>query len=283
MFPVLFKIGPVPIHTYGFMMAVAFLVGVHLMQRDAKKVGIDPRVIADVALYSLPLAILGARIAFISMYPGGFSLRDPIGWIALWRGGLVFQGAPVFVIPFAYYYLRKHKVPFLRAADIITPYIPLGHGIGRIGCFFYGCCYGRLTDLPWGIRFPRIPFDGTVAAKGSPAYLDHLDRFSDMGLSSEWSHAVHPTQLYSFVGLVGICGLLLLLRKRWNPYAGFTLPLYLVIYSVFRFIVEFFRGDHNPVHFLSLTDQQLFAIFFAVLGLFLFFILRGASRGGSRV
>lgn len=96
MYPVLLKIGPVPIHTYGFMMAVAFLVCVYLMQRDAIKVGLDPKVFADTALYSLPLGILGARLAFIMMYPGEFSLSDPIGWIALWRGGLVFQGAPRF-------------------------------------------------------------------------------------------------------------------------------------------------------------------------------------------
>lgn len=278
MYPVLLKIGPVPIHTYGFMMAVAFLVCVYLMQRDAIKVGLDPKVFADTALYSLPLGILGARLAFIMMYPGEFSLSDPIGWIALWRGGLVFQGAPVFVIPFVFYYLRKHKVSFLRAADIITPYIPLGHGIGRIGCFFYGCCYGTLTGVPWAIRFPRIPADNAVSPTGSPAYLDHLDRFSDMTLSSEWSHAVHPTQLYSFLGLVGICVLLLVLRKRWNPYAGFTLPLYFFLYSLFRFGVEFFRGDHNPVHFLALTDQQLFAIFFAIGGLLLFFIFKKVAE-----
>lgn len=99
-----------------------------------------------------------------------------------------------------------------------------------------------------------------------------------MTLSSEWSHAVHPTQLYSFLGLVGICVLLLVLRKRWNPYAGFTLPLYFFLYSLFRFGVEFFRGDHNPVHFLALTDQQLFAIFFAVGGLLLFFIFKKVAE-----
>lgn len=278
MYPVLIKLGPVPIHTYGFMMAVAFLVGVHFMQRDATKRGRNPKVFADTALYSLPLGILGARIAFIIMHPGEFSLSDPIGWVALWRGGLVFQGAPVLVIPFVFYYLRRHKVSFLQAADIITPYIPLGHGIGRIGCFFYGCCYGTLTEVPWAIRFPRIPEDTTASPTGSPAYLDHLDRFSDMSLTSGWSHTIHPTQLYSFVGLVGICVLLLTLRKRWNPYTGFTLPLYFFLYSLFRFGIEFFRGDHNPVHVLSLTDQQLFAIVFAVGGLLLFFMLKSFSK-----
>ncbi len=109
---------------------------------------------------------------------------------------------------------------------------------------------------------------------GSPAYLDHLSRFSDVTLASHWSHAIHPTQLYSSLGLLAIFGVMLALRRYWNPFTGFTMPAYFVLYGVFRFIVEFYRGDHNPVHVFGLTDQQVFSILFALFGVGLFLVLR---------
>lgn len=274
MIPTLLEIGPVPIHSYGLMIAIGFLLAIIFIQRDAKHAGLDPKIFMDGALYVLPIGIFGARITHILLYPDSYSLTDPIGWIAVWNGGLVFQGGPPLVIIFCYYYLKKNGVYPWMAADLTFPYLGLAHGFGRMGCFLNGCCYGATSDVPWAIPFRRIPSDTALAIIGSPAFEDHLQRFSDMTTQSQWSHPVHPTQLYSFVGLISICLFLLLLRKYWHPYPGFTMPLYFIAYGIFRFIVEFFRGDHNPVHVFSLSDQQIFALLFSLFGVFFFFFLR---------
>ena len=279
--PVLFELGPLKVHSYGLMIAVGFLTALYLLQRDASKKGFDPKVFADLAFILLPLGIAGTRIAHIIMFPENYSWDDPLGWIAIWRGGLVFQGAPPVALAFVYFWFKKHNVPFWQGCDLMFPYAPLAHGIGRIGCFLNGCCYGRPSDVPWAIPARRVPWDLSKEVIGNAGFLDHLRRFSDVSVNSHWSHPMHPTQLYSFVGLVMICGVILLLRKRWNPYPGFTMPVYFFLYGVFRFIVEFYRGDHNPVHILGLSDQQLFSVAFAVFGAALFVVLglRARSKG----
>ena len=279
--PVLFEIGPIKIHAYGLMIAVGFLTGLYFVQRDATKRGMNPKVFADMAFIMLPLGIAGTRILHIIMFPESYSWKDPIGWIAVWRGGLVFQGGAPVAIAFMVYYLRRHHIPFWPACDILFPYVPLGHGLGRVGCFLNGCCYGRPTDVPWGVPARRVPWDLSETATGSPAFIEHLNRFSDVTSQSHWSHPIHPTQLYSFAGLVVICGVILLLRKYWNPYPGFTMPAYLVLYGIFRFIVEFYRGDHNPVHMFGLSDQQVLSALFVAGGLALYAVLWARARARS--
>lgn len=274
MYPVLLEIGPLKIHAYGMMIAVGFLTGLYFVQRDAAKCGMPPKVFADMAFIVLPLGIIGTRVAHIIMYPEYYSWNDPIGWIAIWRGGLVFQGGPPLALAFVYYYFRKHQIPFWKGCDVMFPYLPMGHGFGRVGCFLKGCCYGLPTGVPWAIPARRVPWDISKPVEGSPAFEEHLHRFSDVTVESHWSHAIHPTQLYSFAGLLVICAILLALRRYWNPFPGFTVPLYLIFYGAFRFIVEFYRGDHNPVHMLGLSDQQLFSLVFALLGVVLFIFLK---------
>ncbi len=274
MLPILFKIGPIPIHSYGLMIAIGFLTAIYLVQRDAVKAGLDPKVFADGAFWVLPLGIAGTRLLHIVMFPEGYSWGDPLGWIAVWRGGLVFQGGPPVAIVFIWFYLKKKNVSFWKASDIVVPYLAMAHGLGRVGCFLNGCCYGAPSDLPWAFPYRRVPWDISLPATGSPAYLDHLRRFPDMTPMDHWSHAIHPTQLYGVVGLLMLCGILLYLRKHWNPFDGFLLPTYFVIYGIGRFVVEFFRGDHNPTHVLDLSDQQIFSVAFALGSVVLFAIMR---------
>jgi phosphatidylglycerol:prolipoprotein diacylglycerol transferase len=267
MLPTLFKIGPLAIHSYGLMIAIGFLVGLFFIRRDARKEGIDQNVITDMCFWGLLVAIVGTRLLYIAMFPEEFSWSDPIGWFAIWRGGLVFQGGPPAAIVFCYFYLKRKGLPTWRTADIILPYLPLGHAFGRLGCFLNGCCYGLPSDLPWAIPFRRVPWDASQPAVGSPVFLDHLSRFDDMHVTDHWSHAVHPTQLYESAALLVITGILLLLRKKWRPFNGFTLPAYLFLYGVWRFINEFFRGDHNPTRVGWMTDQQVMSLGFAVAAL----------------
>lgn len=278
MFPILFEIGPLKINSYGLMIAVGFLTALFFAQRDAVKRGLSPKVFADMAFILLPLGIAGTRIAHIIMFPESYSWDDPIGWIAIWRGGLVFQGGMPVGLAFVYYWFKKHDIPFWKGCDVMFPYLPMAHGFGRVGCFLKGCCYGLPTEVPWAIPARRDPWDLAEPVTGSPAFIEHLSRYSDVTVQSHWSHPIHPTQLYSFAGLLIICGILLAARRYWNPFAGFTVPAYLVLYGVFRFIVEFYRGDHNPVHVLGLSDQQIFSLVFALSGVGLFVFLRIRAR-----
>jgi len=277
MYPILFEIGPIPIRTYGLMIAIGFLTALFFIQREAKKKGIDPEVISNAAFWALLLGIAGTRVLHIMMFPAQYSWTDPVGWIALWQGGLVFQGGPPVVMVFLYFYFKKYAINFWQVADITAPFLALGHGIGRLGCFAYGCCYGKPTDSFLGTAFPRYPRDPALALEGSPAYIEHLYSHQ-IAEGSLWSLPVHPTQLYSFAGLVLIGVLLYLIKRKWQPFYGSILSLYFVFYGIFRFIVEFYRGDRNPTHFGALSDQQVFCFVFIALGVGLFLWLRHRNR-----
>ncbi|MDX9975423.1 MAG: prolipoprotein diacylglyceryl transferase, partial [FCB group bacterium] len=264
-------IGPLKLHTYGLFLAMAFLLSLYLIQWDSKRSGLDAQKVVDLTFWTLLAGIIGSRVLHILMFPEEYSWSDPIGWIALWNGGLVYQGGLIGGITFCYIFMRKKKMDVWRTADVVLPYLPLAHAVGRLGCFFgYGCCYGKATDSPLGVCFPRIPADISQPATGSPAYVDY---FGHLGRQL-WSPPVHPTQLYEFFGLLGVFFLLLYLRKHWHPYKGFVFASYLVCYGVLRFFIEIFRGDHNPTRFAGLSDQQVFSILFALAGVGLFLIMR---------
>lgn len=264
----------IPIHTYGTLIAIGFLTSLHFIQRDAKREGLDPEVIGNAAFWALVLGVAGTRVLHIIMYPDQYAWNDPIGWFALWNGGLVFQGALPTVIIFLFWYFKRNNVDFWRVVDVAMPYVPLGQAFGRLGCFGYGCCYGKPTGMPWGIAFPRIPADHTLDATGSPAFIDHA--YHQHLISPEAAHslAIHPTQLYSSFGLFMICFTLILIRSRFRQFQAITMPSYLILYGIFRFIVEFFRGDHNPTLLNTLSLQQIFSIAFAAIGIALYFYLK---------
>ncbi|HEO72475.1 MAG TPA: prolipoprotein diacylglyceryl transferase [Candidatus Hydrogenedentes bacterium] len=270
MFPTLLKVGPVTFHSYGLMIAVGFLAAFTMVKRDARKQGIDPQFANEMWLWALLWGIAGTRILHIIMFPDAYSWKDPLGWIAIWRGGLVFQGALPPAILYGWYYARKHEMRFWTLVDLIVPYIPLAHAFGRVGCFLNGCCYGKRTELPWGISFPRVPWNLSVSPTGSPAYLDHCRRFALSHASDHWSYPVHPTQLYSVAALLCICATVVLIRDKWHPFAGVSMPAYFTLYGAFRFFVEFLRGDHNPTHFGAFSDQQVFSLLLVAGGLILF-------------
>jgi phosphatidylglycerol:prolipoprotein diacylglycerol transferase len=267
MHPVLFKLGPLTLHTYGLLLAIAFLVGLFLIQRDARRFGLNVNAISDLCFWCLVMGVIGSRVAHVVMYPDQYSLGDPLGWLAIWRGGLVFQGGFLAALLFGIWFAWYRKLDFGRTIDAAVPYLPLAHAIGRLGCFFgVGCCYGRPTDLPWGVSFPRHPSDVSVPATGSEPYLHfHGSRGEEL-----WSPPIHPTQLYEAFGLVLIFMALLYVRRRWHPFNGFILPTYMVLYGILRFINEFFRGDGNPVVVFGLTEQQVFSVLTAVVGLVIF-------------
>lgn len=260
MYPTILELGPITLYSYGLMIAIGFLVVLFFIQRDAKRVGIDPNALSDTAFWVLILGVAATRLAHIILYPQYYSWTDPIGWINVTNGGLVFQGAIPVAIIFCYWNLRRRNVPFWKAADVVMPFIPVGQAFGRTGCLLKGCCHGvRADELPWAVSFPSE----------SPAFALHQQRYADFPADAAWSYPVHPTQLYSVLLLLTMCGLLILMRQK-RPFVGVTLPGYFILYGICRFIVEIFRGDGNPTQSwlgIELTSQQTFCVVMIALGI----------------
>jgi len=232
MLPIICQIGPATIYSYGLMLAMAVIVCTFLLTKDAKREGIGQEFILDLVFWTILGGILGARIFFVILNLS-FFLENPFQIFMIQNGGLAFQGGLILGGIVGVGFVKKKKQSVTKLLDLSAPYLALGHGIGRIGCFLNGCCYGRHLD--WGIFFP--------------VHGDHL----------------HPTQLYATIGLVVIYFVLKRAQKS-SPYGGSIFILYLILASVLRFSIEFFRADHVEI-FLGLSIFQLvcMVLFFGAL------------------
>jgi phosphatidylglycerol:prolipoprotein diacylglycerol transferase len=228
MHPVLFKIGPITIYTYGFFVFLGVLVGYYLSLRRAHQQKINSKNFSDLIFWSIIIAFLGARLFFIFTQWRLF-IHDPFT-ILFSRSGFVFYGGVIFGGAAFYLISRRKKIPFLPAADILTLYLPLAHALGRIGCFFYGCCYGLPTDSVIGLKF--MPPAPAAFVRGP----------------------VIPTQIISAFFLVVIFCIIRLIaeHKKWPGQVVFW---YVLLYSFFRFIIEFFRGDPRGFFYILSTSQ----------------------------
>ena len=234
MHPILIKIGSVPLYTYGLFVALGFLTALGLAQKEARRLGEDPGLMVDLGFYLLIAAIVGSRVFFLLVNPE-VVLENPLAAFQIWKGGLVFYGGFIAALVTALVFVRKKKLPFMRVADIFSPGLAAGHAVGRIGCFFAGCCYGKECDLPWAVVF-KDPL--SLAPTGV-----HL----------------HPTQLYSVAANLMVFGILWFSRKRIAR-QGRLFWLYVLLYGVIRTILEFFRGDPRGFIFGGLSVSQTIGI-----------------------
>ncbi|MBW2368925.1 MAG: prolipoprotein diacylglyceryl transferase, partial [Deltaproteobacteria bacterium] len=172
MHPILIKIGNISLYTYGLFIALAFLTAISLAQKEARRYGANSSQITDLGFFILIAAIVGSRILYLIINPE-LMAQDPWEAFRLWNGGLVFYGGFIAAVITAAIYMRKKKMPLWQTTDIFAPALAAGHALGRIGCFFAGCCYGRACDLPWAVTF------------------SHPDTLAPSGI------ALHPAQLYA--------------------------------------------------------------------------------------
>ena len=256
MFPRLFEIGSFSLPTYGVLIALGFLVGISLSARLARRSGLDPERITNLGIVLLVSAIVGAKLFLIADNWTYYSadLSRLVSLEALRSGG-VFYGGLVTAIGVAYYYTRRHKMPWLATADAMVPGLAFGHAIGRLGCYAAGCCWGREAHLAWAVTFT------------DPA----AHSFTGVPLNVP----LHPTQLYEASGTALIGVVLLWLYLRPHP-GGAILGAYLVLYSSFRFFVEFFRDDDARTLLVgeTISTTQAVAVGLAVLGGFLLLAAR---------
>ena len=237
MHPLLFKIGPIKIHTYGFFVFLGILAGWFVLERRTKgKVG--KKILEDILFYTIIFAIIGARIFYFLFWDFKGLLENPLSFFYVWQGGLAIFGGILGGISGIYFFSKKYGLGFFELLDWFAPSLALGQAIGRLGCFSAGCCYGKPTDFFLGVRF-------TDPLSLAPLYVK-----------------IHPTQLYeSFFDFL----LFFILIKTKVKKRGFVAGFYFIGYGIIRFFMEFLRGDVINV-FGFLTAMQIFAIIFIVLG-----------------
>ena len=255
MYPTLFHIGPVAVHSYGTLLMLGFIAGILLCGRQAKRLGLPGELAVDLGLWALVGSIIGARVVFVALNWGGFALRPQEAFFVWETGGLSFHGGLLGGVVAALLLARRRRVPFWSLADMAAPGIALGYGIARFGCFFNGCCYGAPTSLPWGVQFPIYP---------------------DSPITTEPSH---PTQIYSALGSFVILAVLLWARARL-PVRGQLFLLYLALYSILRSLVEVLRRDYTAQRaFDGITQAQVLSAIVFVAAVFgtLWFRRRGGS------
>src|SRR5512138_494148 len=193
-----------PLHTYGLLIASAFLVGIWLAQREARRRGQDPERLADLSFWILVAALVGSRVYFILVnwddyFGANAVVSTAVGRIprlfAVWEGGLVFYGGFIGAALTAWWYMRRHRMAFLAHADTLIPSVAFGHFLGRLGCFSAGCCWGEVAHahLPWAVKFPpeSLAFQ-TFAGREHPGQFLAADRLHTLPL--------HPVQLYEAFG-----------------------------------------------------------------------------------
>jgi phosphatidylglycerol:prolipoprotein diacylglycerol transferase len=260
-----------PVHSYGLLIATGFLVGIWLAQREARRRGQDAERIADLTFWIAVAAIAGSQLYFILVNwrdyfgPGRFLAATPLGtiprFLVVWQNGLVFYGGFIGAALAAFWYMRKHRLPFLAYADTIIPSVAIGHFFGRLGCFAAGCCWGGAAHghLPWAVRFPRasLAFQ-TFVERADPAQYLSADRASTLPL--------HPTQLYESFGELALFLLLVLWIRPRKRFHGQALASWLVMYAVLRSTVELFRGDVERGVWLGLGAGQWTSLVILAVG-----------------
>lgn len=229
---ILCELGPLTIRWYGVMMALGFLAALGNWMVLGRRRDRDAQYCADLMFWIMVSGILGARLAYVLEHWGDYAAA-PLSIFRLDEGGLIFYGGFVMAGIAIVLFARRHRESLLPLFDFVLTSVPLAHAFGRIGCFLNGCCFGTCTDLPLGVRFPR----------GAAAWILHYQQ-GWIGEQAAFSRSVHPVQLYEAGYNLVIYGLLVWVFRR-SPRAGSVSALYLVLYSLGRFVLEFFRGDRG--------------------------------------
>ena len=244
MSPILFTLAGVPIPSYHTIITVGIFVGIFVFVKVSKKLNIPDILAIDSAIIVLLSGFIGARLFHVIFELPKFYYQHPSKIFAVWEGGFVFYGGVVLPLIFLPLYLYKKRAlnHFLPLTDSFSLAISIGSFIGRWGCFFQGCCYGRPSNMPWAVVFHN--------AMGS----------APIGVP------VHPTQIYMSAYNLIIFLILLLVFKKYYKQGSLTF-LYLSLYALSRFIVEFFRADYRG-SILFLSTSQFIAICMFVVGVF---------------
>jgi phosphatidylglycerol:prolipoprotein diacylglycerol transferase len=263
--PVLIHFFGIPIHTYGTMLAIALFACYFLARQTFKQAGLklSNSQIMDMCVLCVISGVLGSRVLYILQNISSFTSFFDL--FKVWEGGLSFHGGLMGGTIAMVIFLKKKQIPVLRASDAIVPCVLVGLSWGRIGCFMNGCCFGKVTGVPWSVKFPA----------GSPAFYKH----QNLGLLAEGatsSLAVHPAQFYATVMAVLLVAILLWLHGRKKS-DGAVLIASALFYGVVRFMLEFFRDDDVTMA-AGLTQSQFLSMGIFAVGVVLLAVLSQESK-----
>jgi phosphatidylglycerol:prolipoprotein diacylglycerol transferase len=255
MFPELFRIGNFPINTYGVFLALAFLCAILIAVKLAERDGLPKEKIYDLSLWMLLASLVGSKVMMFFTEP---EYRDhPLQLISLdfLRSGGVFYGGLIGAVLTGYFLMRHYNLPWWKTADACAPGIAVGNFFGRLGCFSAGCCWGKPTTLPWGVKFTELGHEITGVPIDVP---------------------LHPTQLYESFSMLIVFFFLLWLHKH-KRFSGQVILLYALLYSIIRFLIEFVRDDPRGDVFglttrTGLSTSQLISIVVGIGALVLLII-----------
>jgi phosphatidylglycerol:prolipoprotein diacylglycerol transferase len=258
--PILFQIGDIPIYTYGVLVATGVLLGLAYARKQAPRSGIDPDKLWNMGIYTILVALLLAKIWLVLGNWDYYSVRPrEIFSIQTFQSGGTFYGGIVGALATIILYTYFQKMPMLAVADVSAGALPLGHAIGRLGCYAAGCCYGKPTTVAWGITFTN-PIAARIA--GTP-----------LGVR------LQPTQLYEATAEF-LNFLFLMWLGRRQTFRGQILGTYFLLYGFERGTIEFFRGDPGRTMLFhdSVSLMQIASVGLILIGSFLWWRgLRGAA------
>jgi phosphatidylglycerol---prolipoprotein diacylglyceryl transferase len=273
--PIALALGPVQIHWYGVMYALAFasawFLGRHRV-RAGRLPGVDENAFGDLAFYGMLGVVLGGRIGYVLFYAFGDFLRDPVMLFRVWEGGMSFHGGLLGVLAAGWWWSRRQRLHFFDTVDFVAPLVPAGLGLGRLGNWIGGELWGKPTGGDWGVVFPR-------ALPPELAMLDPAALRAEFEAGGLAQFARHPSQLYQ----VALEGVLLFAVLWWfsrRPRPRYAVAgLFALLYGLFRFAVEFVREPDAHIGYLAfgwLTMGQLLSLPLLALGLALLWLSRRA-------
>ncbi len=238
--PIVIALGPLQVRWYGLMYLLGFAAAWWLGRLRADRLGIGREALRrmdDLIFYGVLGVVLGGRIGYVLFYQSEHLMRDPLYLLRIWEGGMSFHGGLLGVILAMYLFARRSGLGFFQVTDFVAPLVPVGLGAGRIGNYINGELWGRYTDMPWGVQLPCDRFPAYCA--GVPA--DAL-----------WSLPLHASQLYEAL-LEGLILFLVLwsFTRLPRPVMA-TSGLFLSVYGLFRFLVEFVRQPDAHLGFVAL-------------------------------
>jgi phosphatidylglycerol---prolipoprotein diacylglyceryl transferase len=241
MHPQLFSIplpsfGPITVYTYGVLLAAAYLLGLKLAMVRADRRGLDANRVLDLGIYIIISALVGAKLLLFVTDFHAFT-SNPRELLTLARSGGVFYGGLIVAVSVALVYIRRIGLPLWTTCDVFAPGIALGHVVGRFGCLFAGCCYGKQLAQPhwWTVTF--------------------TDPFAASNVGTPLGVPLYPTQLFEAGAEALILFALLWTEKKGRPFPGRTFWFYMLLYAISRFIIEFFRGDERGTVGMFSTSQ----------------------------
>ena len=249
-------IAGLPIKTYGFCMALGFLAAWQVLSWLCRRTGRQPEPLSNLLMLMLFSGIVGARLEYVREFWGREFASDPLSVFKVWQGGLVFYGGLIFAIAVFLVWCRVRRERVAPIADLFVAVIPLAHAFGRVGCFFFGCCYGRESACACAVAFPRH----------SPAWTAQVGA-GLINSSAPASLPVLPTQLFEAAALLCLfAALMFVFLRSWKRRPGFTTGCYLAGYACIRFCIEFLRDDMRQ-RFGEVSIGQVVSIGLFVLGI----------------